>query len=168
MGRWRALWLRLAPAGFVHWAQPTTAELGAAGEELAARYLRRSGWELLGRRVAVDACELDLVARCGTELVCVEVKTGYAPSLGTPPPAWRPLDRLGHAQLQRQARGARQVARRMGNARPARLDLIEIRIERRRAICITHLRALDAAAIGVRSPPDGSAWNDGRTDAVSH
>ena len=51
------------------------AELGHWGENLAARELRRRGYELLDRNVRVARGEIDLVARDAGTLVFVEVKT---------------------------------------------------------------------------------------------
>jgi len=47
---------------------------GRAGEDLAARYLRSRGFELIERNARTRYGELDLVARDGGSLVFVEVK----------------------------------------------------------------------------------------------
>ena len=49
--------------------------LGRQGEEAAARYLERCGYEILDRNWTCPAGEVDIVARDGHELVFVEVKT---------------------------------------------------------------------------------------------
>ncbi len=49
--------------------------LGEAGEEQAARHLRRIGYKVLLRNVRLGRGEIDLVCREGEELVFVEVKT---------------------------------------------------------------------------------------------
>jgi putative endonuclease len=50
-------------------------ELGKAGEDLACRELRRRGYAILARRYRVRRGEIDIVARDGTTIVFVEVKT---------------------------------------------------------------------------------------------
>ncbi|MDR3279716.1 MAG: YraN family protein [Synergistaceae bacterium] len=50
-------------------------ELGRAGERLAARYLERLGWRILGSNIRIGAGELDIAAMDGEELVIVEVRT---------------------------------------------------------------------------------------------
>ena len=50
-------------------------ELGAAGEELAARHLEARGLEIVDRNFRTRYGELDLVARDGRYLVFCEVKT---------------------------------------------------------------------------------------------
>lgn len=122
-----------APALFARWCEPDAAELGLLGEELAARHLRAQGWQLLGRRLRTSAGEVDLLAREGGELVCVEVKTSRSQSVprprGVDPRAARINDRPGERwqreQAERLARAARLLAREHG-ARHARLDLIEV------------------------------------------
>ena len=48
---------------------------GRDGETRAAWYLRAKGWRILDRRVRTPAGEVDLVARRGTLVAFVEVKT---------------------------------------------------------------------------------------------
>jgi putative endonuclease len=50
-------------------------EFGASGEEMAASYLERMGWRILGRNIRVGRGELDIIAADGGELVIVEVRT---------------------------------------------------------------------------------------------
>jgi len=50
-------------------------DLGKQGEEMAAVYLKKAGYEILGRNLFFRKAELDIVARQGDELVFVEVKT---------------------------------------------------------------------------------------------
>ena len=52
------------------------------GEDLAARYLRKHGYEILDRNVRLGRYEIDIIARDGDTIAFVEVKTrksdGYA------------------------------------------------------------------------------------------
>ncbi len=48
---------------------------GRRGERLAGWWLRLKGWRILDRRVRTPAGEVDLVARKGTLVAFVEVKT---------------------------------------------------------------------------------------------
>ena len=48
---------------------------GRRGEETAARFLEAQGWQILATRVRTTAGEVDLVARQGTLIAFVEVKT---------------------------------------------------------------------------------------------
>jgi putative endonuclease len=50
-------------------------ELGHTGEEIAAGYLARKGYEILAMNWSYDHKEIDLIARDGDYLVIVEVKT---------------------------------------------------------------------------------------------
>lgn len=64
----------------------TTAETGQRGEQAAADYLSRAGYELCERNWRTGRYELDIVAVKGDTLHFVEVKTRRANSL-TPPEA---------------------------------------------------------------------------------
>ncbi len=58
--------------------------LGAEGETRAARFLARRGYRIVDRNVRAGGVELDLVARRGSLLVFVEVKTRRSMRLGPP------------------------------------------------------------------------------------
>jgi putative endonuclease len=45
------------------------------GERIAARYVERLGWRIVGRNIRVGRGELDIVAIDGDELVVIEVRT---------------------------------------------------------------------------------------------
>ena len=53
----------------------STVACGASNEALAARSLIAAGYQLVERNFACDAGELDIVARDGTVLVFVEVRS---------------------------------------------------------------------------------------------
>lgn len=59
-------------------------ELGRRGEEAAARYLDRRGYEIVARNWQCAAGEADIVARDGDALVFVEVKTRSSCEQGMP------------------------------------------------------------------------------------
>ena len=58
------------------------AALGQWGEDLAARELRRRGYAVLERNQRVGRGEVDLVARHGSTVVLVEVKTRRGSAFG--------------------------------------------------------------------------------------
>jgi putative endonuclease len=75
-------------------------ELGAAGEELAARHLEARGLEIVDRNFRTRYGELDLVARDERSLVFCEVKTRI---VRAPPGLLGPLASIG-ARKQRRVR----------------------------------------------------------------
>jgi len=68
------------------WMRPplTRQELGALGERHAARLLRAKGLRLLEANFRLRQGELDLIARDGDCLVCVEVRTRTSADLLSP------------------------------------------------------------------------------------
>ena len=94
-------------------------EIGWLGEANAAAFLRRQGMRILARRFRTAHGEIDLIAREGSVLVFVEVKT-------------RPRGRLdsGLAAVNAEKRGhiryaAREYLKRHGPAE-YRFDVVEI------------------------------------------
>ncbi len=61
-----------------------TTETGRFGEDLAAKLLRDSGYEILERNYRAQRYEIDIIARDGNTLVFVEVKTGKSVNFGEP------------------------------------------------------------------------------------
>lgn len=59
--------------------------LGAAGEDLACRYLERNGYEILERNKSYPkVCEIDIIAKRKGKLYFVEVKTRKSDAFGIP------------------------------------------------------------------------------------
>jgi putative endonuclease len=76
----------------------TRRSTGIKGEDAAARFLTRSGFEIVDQNVRTRAGEIDLIARDGKTLVFVEVKTLRDVVEGDPPQAavnTRKQNRLG-------------------------------------------------------------------------
>ncbi len=76
-------------------------DLGARGEALAGKYLRRQGYRLLVRNYRCRFGEIDLVAEEGDCLAFVEVKTRKGTGYGHPLEA---VDQRKQGQLSRAAR----------------------------------------------------------------
>lgn len=73
--------------------------LGAAGERIAARWLRRNGWLVVAHRFRVGHRDLDLVARRDGLTAFVEVKARREDRFGDPVEAvnWRKRRELAHS-----------------------------------------------------------------------
>lgn len=80
--------------------QPAHLRAGIWGEACAEKFLKKSGFKILGRRVRFGRDELDLVARHGEVLVFIEVKTRKSESFGR---AISSVDRQKRAALSRAA-----------------------------------------------------------------
>lgn len=59
-------------------------EFGDFGEEIAAEYLKRDGYEIAARNFSCRAGELDIIAKKGRELIFCEVKTRASDAYGYP------------------------------------------------------------------------------------
>lgn len=96
-------------------------KIGALGEEIAARFLKRAGYRILARNWRTGRLEMDLVARDGEAIVFVEVKTRRP---GPQHPA-EAVDRRKRARLARAA--GRWIATR-GGAAEYRFDVVAVTI----------------------------------------
>jgi putative endonuclease len=109
--------------------------MGRTGEDLAHRYLRKAGFEILARRYRLSdgSGEVDIVARDETTLVFVEVKTRQTSDYGAPERA------VGYEKEQHNVKAARSYALRAGaDWNTVRFDIIAIVLTNPPSI--THLR----------------------------
>lgn len=99
-------------------------ELGAWGEEIAARRLIESGMVILDRNWRCAEGEIDIVARDDDTVVVCEVKTRRGLGWGSP------LESITHAKLRRLRGLAVRWARENGCALPLRIDAIGVLVGR--------------------------------------
>ena len=59
-------------------------ELGKLGEDLAADYLKKEGYEIVERNWFFQKAEIDIIAQKGNILAVVEVKTRSSVDFGSP------------------------------------------------------------------------------------
>lgn len=106
------------------WRDPRH-RLGLWGERIAVEHLRCSGWRVLEHRFRLGRLEVDLVARRGSVIAFVEVKTRLGAGFGSP------LEAVTHAKRRELARVASAWVDRHG--RPTyryRFDVIGITVGR--------------------------------------
>src|SRR5256886_14481875 len=58
---------------------------GLAGEQQAIQYLRSRGWHIVAHRFRVGHTEVDLIARQGSLVAFIEVKSRRGAGVGGPP-----------------------------------------------------------------------------------
>lgn len=75
-------------------------KIGRNGEETAVLYLQAKGWQIITRNFRCPVGEIDIVARCGTTIVFVEVKARKSDYYGHPSEA---VTRLKQLKIQRTA-----------------------------------------------------------------
>jgi putative endonuclease len=66
------------------WRKLTEVNLGKSGEELALRFLRKQGYEIIRQNYRTPKGEIDLIARSDTTLIFIEVKTRRSKKFGSP------------------------------------------------------------------------------------
>jgi putative endonuclease len=113
LSRWRS---RFFPSKANH------LRLGARGEKLAARFLRRQGFKILYRNFrGRQGGEIDLVCRDRDTLVFVEVKTRTREDFG------RPLEAVGRQKQRRISLGGLAWLRLLGDPDIVfRFDVVEV------------------------------------------
>ncbi|MFZ5596260.1 MAG: YraN family protein [Bacillota bacterium] len=109
--------------------------LGLAGEEAAARYLKGKGFKIVERNFRCKLGELDIIARDGTSLVFVEVRTKSVQDYGT----------AGESINSRKKNKLRQLAlyylqKKQPGDIPLRFDVVAVTVdERSKIIKLDHI-----------------------------
>ncbi|MFA6594236.1 MAG: YraN family protein [Candidatus Buchananbacteria bacterium] len=98
--------------------------LGKYGENLAAQFLTRRGYQVIEKNYYTQFGEIDLIARSGDEILFVEVKTRTADKTGLPETAVD-LHKLRHLQ-----KAARIYLNCRGWSCFWRLDIISVELNR--------------------------------------
>ncbi len=95
--------------------------LGRRGEKLACSFLENRGYDILYRNYKVGSGEVDIVARDGSVICFVEVKTRHSGFRG------RPAEGLSEKQRRRIRHAAMNYLREIGNPKVVyRFDLMEL------------------------------------------
>lgn len=99
---------------------PEREALGQRGENVAARYLRNSGYTIIVRNFRCNLGEIDIVAKDGKTLVFVEVKTR---TVDEPTPE----DQVNTVKRHQLTKAAKLYLNRYGMPQPpARFDVVAI------------------------------------------
>ena len=111
-------------------------KLGRLGEELAGRFLREQGYQILTTNYRCPQGEVDIVAKDGEEVVFVEVRTRRSQGFGTP------QESLTRAKIRRLVATSQDYLQGYGGADTNwRIDLVSIRLDQgNRLEDIDHLR----------------------------
>lgn len=112
-------------------------DVGRRGEDIAAQWAHRRGWEVLDRNWRCRAGELDLVARDGATIVVVEVKTRTGTVMGHPAEAVTPVKL---ARLRRLA--GEWLATHEARASDVRLDVVAVLLPAVGPVRLSHLQAV--------------------------
>ncbi|MBE6705529.1 MAG: YraN family protein [Ruminococcaceae bacterium] len=105
----------------------TNREKGDLGEDIAAEYLARLGYEILERNYTVKGGEIDIIAKDGDTLVFVEVKT----RIGSDEPGAQAVDERKCAFLVNAAERFVLEKDETAAEMKARFDLVDISFPKR-------------------------------------
>jgi putative endonuclease len=108
--------------------------LGRYGEDVACKFLERAGFEILDRNWRCTVGELDIIARAGSALVFVEVKTRTSGQS-----AFEAIDRNKLLRLRQLA--ARWCEANNPNAKDIRIDAVSVLV-RSGIVTIEHLESV--------------------------
>lgn len=95
-------------------------QLGAFGEDLAARRLQELGYRILRRNYRCPVGEIDIVAMAGDTLALVEVRTRRGERMGTPEESIGPRKRAKMVEV------AQTYVAETGYAGQWRLDVVVV------------------------------------------
>ena len=121
---------------------------GAAGEEYAAQWLKKRGYEILRRNYRSRWGEIDIIARDGTYLVFIEVKTRGAGAIATPG-AW-----VDQRKQQKIMKTALCYLSENGLELQPRFDVMELFLQTGDGFAVKQVRHLESAF----------EWEDGYAD----
>ncbi len=113
----------------------STISLGTQGEELAVVHLKKQGFKILAQNYRQKTGEIDIIARDGTYLVFIEVKTRKSLRFG------RPYEAVTHKKQTQITKVALEyITRNKLHDQPMRFDVISITIHAHHGIDIKHLK----------------------------
>ncbi len=95
--------------------------LGKSGEEKIAKYLKRNGYSIIIKNYRCKLGEIDIIAKDGSDLVFIEVKTRSGLSHGSPAEA---VNKRKQRQISRAAQC--YLAEQQLFDSPARFDVISV------------------------------------------
>jgi len=113
--------------------------LGKLGEDLACAELERRGYAILERRYRSRFGEIDVVARCGEEIVFVEVKARAGDQFGGGAAAVTPWKQRRVAQM-----AVDYLARHQLHDRPCRFDVVTVDMDGEHGRVEVYAHAFDA------------------------
>jgi putative endonuclease len=102
----------------------TSGAVGARGEDLAVKYLKKKGFKVIERNYHCSAGEIDLIARDKDSLVFVEIKARSSSEYGLPQEF---VDRFKQRKMIEAARFF-MAERRVTEDIPARFDVVAINL----------------------------------------
>ena len=118
--------------------------IGKYGEKLAARYLKKKGYRIVGKNLHFGKNELDLIAKSKDFLAFVEVKTRSYDSTQDAE-EHRPALAVDHEKRLRTVQAAKAYLRAHPTHLCPRLDVIEVYLDRQKRMKPFKIHHIEAA-----------------------
>lgn len=108
----------------------TRGEIGALGERLAAKYLKKNGYRILDKNKHQSHNEIDLIVSNRNDIVFVEVKTRSVCADNFYLPFGSPAAAVDKQKQKRTVRAAQDYLRAHPTKKQPRMDVVEIYLEK--------------------------------------
>lgn len=95
-------------------------KLGKKGEDLAIKFLKENGYEILNRNLTTPFGEVDIIAKDSSTIVFIEVKTRSSNSFG------EPFESVNHSKQERLKKIALFYLKGIKKDLPIRFDVMSI------------------------------------------
>lgn len=95
-------------------------KLGEKGEEIARKFLKKKGYNLLAENYKTPMGEIDIIAKDGKEIVFIEVKTRESLQFG------QPFEAVNYIKRKRITKAALSYLKRFKELPPCRFDVLSI------------------------------------------
>ncbi len=96
-------------------------QLGASGEDLAEKFLRRKNYKILSRNIRLKFGEIDILAQNKDDIVLVEVKTKTSDDFG------KPYEEVDYFKKKKLSQLARAISQKYPD-KNIRIDVISIQM----------------------------------------
>ena len=120
-------------------------KIGRKGEKIAARFLRRQGYRVLGRNLTFGKNELDIVARDKQYIVFVEVKTRTVDTRFQETLENRPSLAVNRGKRVRTVAAAMDYLKARPTALAPRFDVVEVYLDRARRGKLFRINHIESA-----------------------
>ena len=108
-------------------------DIGEYGEKLALDFLKAQGYQILETNWRIGKAELDIIAKLGSELIFIEVKTRSSDTFS------KPEDAINRKKIRLLGQAAARYMEQIGHEGEIRFDVISIVDRKNQQPSLRHL-----------------------------